>query len=79
MKEKATSNRLVRLVCVFIKAMIKHKNINPKELFIEVKILMIQFQLQAFCIEYSKINEASNLFKLLKSIENEEKKTQGYN
>jgi hypothetical protein len=35
-KEKSNANRMVRLVCVFIKAMIKHKNINPKELFIEV-------------------------------------------
>ena len=59
-KDKNQLNRLVRLVSVFIKTLIKNRHIDPKDMFIE---------LQAFCIEHSKINEATNLFKTLKSID----------
>lgn len=58
-KDAAEQVRFVSMVCVFINTLIRWKALVVADVFVE---------LESFCVTYSKIPAAANLYRLLKQM-----------
>lgn len=56
-KDVYVQNRLVRLLCVFIRYFILNNRLNVQSICIE---------LEAFCVQFARIREASTLYRMLR-------------
>lgn len=59
-QDKSYQSRLVRLLCVFLQSLVRNKIISVPDECVEI---------QAFCLEFRQIKEASLLYKLIKNVE----------
>jgi len=66
-KYQYMKSRLARVICVFIDSLVRTRVIELQQLI----PIPLYFEILAFCIEFSKIREASGLFRHLKELENE--------
>jgi hypothetical protein len=65
-QDKQLQTRHVRLVCVFLQSLIRNKIVNEQELFNESRIGV---ETQEFALEFPKIKEAGNLYRLLRQLD----------
>lgn len=74
MADKFLQNRHVRLICVFLQALLRHKilplhsSASLAEDAALVRDVML-VEVQAFLVEFSRIKEAANLYKQIKQLE----------